>query len=73
MRPAHAPCIRELEDAFGPRVERPVHRMAESRRLAAGGVDGADEFLGDVGGRYTGADLFLRLFEQLRAGLGRAE
>ena len=71
--PAHPAVVRELEDPFGARVERPVDRMAEARQLAAGGVDLARDVAGDRLGRVTGRHLLLRLLEQPRARLGRAE
>ncbi len=66
VRPAHAPRVRELEDALGARVDRRVDGVAEAGHLAAGGPDPAD----DVRGRAAGGD---RLLEQPRAFLGGAE
>ena len=71
--PAHPAGVGELEDPLGARVERPVNRMAESRHLAAGGVDRTRDLLGDRRGLATGRHLLLRLLEQPRARLGRAE
>src|SRR6476661_5410270 len=39
--------IRELENPFGARVERPMNRVAEPRQLVAGSVDRACHLLGD--------------------------
>ena len=71
--PAHPAGIRELENPLGARVERPVNRMAESRHLAAGSVDRTRHVAGDGRGLATRRHLLLRLFEQPRARLGRAE
>ena len=73
MRATHAAGIGELENAFRARVERPVDRVAEPRRLAARSVDRARELLGDLGGRAAGDHLLLRFLEQPCAQLGGAE
>jgi len=64
MGPTDAAGARELENPFGPRVERPMNRMAEPGQLAAGSVDRSGHLVGDRRGLGTGSDLLLRAFEQ---------
>ena len=74
VRPAHAAGVGELEDPLGARVERPVDRMAEARHPAAGRVDRARRSrAATAAGVAAGRHLLLRLLEQPRARLGRAE
>ena len=73
VRPAHAAGIRELENPFRARVERPMDRMAEPGHLPAGRVDRPRSVARDVGGRSTALHLLLCLLEQARALLGRAQ
>ena len=65
--------VRELENPFGARIERPVHRGAEPGHPPAGRADRLRDVARGVGRRRTGGHPLLRLLEQPRALLGRPQ
>ena len=68
-------CVGELEDPLGARVERPVHRMAEAGHPARRHSRSSLRELAraTAAGCAPDATLACAVFEQPRAGLGRAE